>query len=147
MANYGPSLHSCFHWGCVCTNFRLDFYIFFFSFFFLKKTFLNFLFLLIFSFFIFITGTPKHIVNFHLKLNPFAAKMLMINRYFDISAAKRDLKYTPVIEFEKGWSNTIVWFQENWLNKYNEKNNKNEKIEEEKESLEDDTKLLEKKME
>jgi nucleoside-diphosphate-sugar epimerase len=28
-----------------------------------------------------ITGTPKHIVNYHLKLNPFAVKMLVINRY------------------------------------------------------------------
>jgi hypothetical protein len=26
------------------------------------------------------TGTPKHIVNYHLKLNPFAVKMLVIDR-------------------------------------------------------------------
>ena len=28
----------------------------------------------------YITGTPKHIVNYKLKLNPFAVKMLMIDR-------------------------------------------------------------------
>lgn len=28
-----------------------------------------------------LTGTPKHVVNYHLKLNPFAVKMLVINRY------------------------------------------------------------------
>jgi hypothetical protein len=40
-------------------------------------------------------------VNFKLKLNPFAAKMMMIHRYFDISAAERDLKYKPIIAFEQ----------------------------------------------
>jgi hypothetical protein len=54
-----------------------------------------------FIFHLFYIGTPKHIVNFTLKLNPFAAKMLMINRYFDISAAERDLKYKPLIEFDQ----------------------------------------------
>ena len=27
-----------------------------------------------------LTGTPKHVVNYHLKLNPFAVKMLVIHR-------------------------------------------------------------------
>ena len=53
-----------------------------------------------------------------MKLNPFAVKMLMINRYFDISAAKKDLKYEPLIEFEQGWASTIDWFKINWLPKY-----------------------------
>ena len=44
--------------------------------------------------------------------------MLMINRYFDISAAKKDLHYEPVIKFEEGWAMTIDWFQKNWLPKY-----------------------------
>lgn len=65
-----------------------------------------------------VSGTPKHVVNYHLKLNPFAVKMLVINRYFDISAAKRDLKYSPLIEFDKGWNDTIKWFKENWLPNY-----------------------------
>ena len=69
----------------------------------------------------YLSGTPKHIVNFHLKLNPFAVKMLVIHRAFNIEAAKRDLKYKPIISFENGWKETIVWFQHNWLPKYNEK--------------------------
>jgi hypothetical protein len=27
-----------------------------------------------------VTGTPKHVVNYYLKLNPFAVKMLVIDR-------------------------------------------------------------------
>lgn len=65
-----------------------------------------------------LTNTPKHVVNYHLKLNPFAVKMLVINRYFDISAAERDLKYTPLITFERGWAETIEWYRLNWLPKY-----------------------------
>lgn len=62
-----------------------------------------------------LTGTPKHVVNYHLKLNPFAVKMLIIHRYFNISAAQHDLQYAPVISFEKGWEETKVWFKEHWL--------------------------------
>jgi hypothetical protein len=35
--------------------------------------------------FAFISGVPSHIVNYKLKLNPFAVKMLVIDRSFDIS--------------------------------------------------------------
>lgn len=65
-----------------------------------------------------ISGIPKHKVNYYLKLNPFAVKMLVINRAFNISAAKRDLKYEPIYTFEEGWASTIEWFQKNWLPKY-----------------------------
>ncbi|CAM9262091.1 unnamed protein product [Ectocarpus fasciculatus] len=65
-----------------------------------------------------VTGTPKHVVNYKLKLNPFAVKMLIINRFFNISAAERDLKYKPVISFKDGWAQTIEWFKNNWLPKY-----------------------------
>ena len=68
-----------------------------------------------------LTGTPKHVINYKLKLNPFAVKMLIIHRYFDISGAQRDLKYEPIITFEQGWAGTIEWFQKNWLPKYLEK--------------------------
>jgi hypothetical protein len=68
-----------------------------------------------------VSGVPQHVVNFHMKLNPFAVKMLTINRYFDISNAKRDLKYTPLITFEDGWASTIAWFQQHWLPKYHER--------------------------
>jgi nucleoside-diphosphate-sugar epimerase len=72
----------------------------------------------LFIFTLFFIGTPQHVVNFTVKLNPFAVKMLMINRYFDISAAKKDLKYEPLIEFEQGWASTIDWFKIHWLPKY-----------------------------
>ncbi len=65
-----------------------------------------------------ITGTPKHIVNYHLKLNPFAVKMLVIHRDFNIAAARRDLHYEPVINFNEGWKSTIEWFKVNWLPKF-----------------------------
>lgn len=67
-----------------------------------------------------LTGTPSHKVNYHLKLNPFAVKMLVINRYFDISAAKKDLQYSPLKSFEQGWTETIEWFKANWLPQYKE---------------------------
>lgn len=65
-----------------------------------------------------LTGTPKHVVNYRLKLNPFAVKMLIIHRYFNISAAERDLHYKPLIAFDEGWAQTIEWFKNNWLPKY-----------------------------
>ncbi|CAE7506716.1 Nsdhl [Symbiodinium microadriaticum] len=36
-----------------------------------------------------LTGTPKHVVNFKLKLNPFAVKMLLIHRYIPPSRSAR----------------------------------------------------------
>jgi nucleoside-diphosphate-sugar epimerase len=54
----------------------------------------------------------------HFKLKPFTVKMLVIHRYFDISNAKRDLKYEPLISFDEGWEQTIEWFKTNWLPKY-----------------------------
>ena len=62
-----------------------------------------------------VSGTPKHVVNYKLKLNPFAVQMLVINRYFNIDAARKELKYKPVVEFEEGWADTIDWFKRNWL--------------------------------
>ena len=52
------------------------------------------------------------------KLNPFAVRMLMIHRYFDITAAERDLKYEPILTFEEGWNQTLDWFKENWVPKF-----------------------------
>eukprot|EP00536_Pseudo-nitzschia_multiseries_P001372 jgi/Psemu1/181088/e_gw1.18.260.1 len=52
------------------------------------------------------------------KLTPFTVKMLIINRYFNIKNAKRDLQYVPLISFEKGWPETIEWFKINWLPEY-----------------------------
>jgi len=44
--------------------------------------------------------------------------MSIIHRYFDISNAKRDLGYEPLIAFDQGWSETIEWFKMNWLPEY-----------------------------
>ena len=52
------------------------------------------------------------------KLNPFTVRMMVIHRYFDISNAKRDLKYEPLVTFDKGWPETIEWFQQHWLPKW-----------------------------
>ena len=68
-----------------------------------------------------ITGIPQHRINYHLKLNPFAVKMLLIHRYFNISAAERDLNYHPVKTFQKGWEETKVWFKEHWLPEFQTK--------------------------
>jgi sterol-4alpha-carboxylate 3-dehydrogenase (decarboxylating) len=62
-----------------------------------------------------VSGTPKHVVNYKLKLNPFAVQMLVINRYFNIDAARKELKYEPLVDFEEGWADTIDWFKQNWL--------------------------------
>jgi nucleoside-diphosphate-sugar epimerase len=53
-----------------------------------------------------------------IKLNPFAARMLMIHRWFDIDAARRDLAYEPVIAFEQGWADTVEWFRTVWAPQY-----------------------------
>ena len=52
------------------------------------------------------------------RLNPFAARMLMIHRYFDIEASKRDLGYEPLISFEQGWTDTVEWFRTVWAPQY-----------------------------
>lgn len=50
-----------------------------------------------------------------IKLNPFTVTVLTMHRWFDISAAERDLKYKPVIHYRDGWNETKVWFKKNWL--------------------------------
>ena len=49
------------------------------------------------------------------KLNDFTVKMLIINRYFDISNIVEDMGYKPLIPFERGWADTIKWFKKYWL--------------------------------
>jgi hypothetical protein len=46
-----------------------------------------------------------------LKLTPFSVKMLVINRWFSIHNATRDLGYKPIISFSEGWASTIDWYQ------------------------------------
>lgn len=47
--------------------------------------------------------------------------MLIIHRWFDISAAERDLKYKPIVTFEEGFAKTTSWLKENWLPKFKAK--------------------------
>jgi nucleoside-diphosphate-sugar epimerase len=42
------------------------------------------------------------------KLTPFTIRMLSIHRYFDVSAARMDLGYRPVVSFEEGWAATVA---------------------------------------
>ena len=58
------------------------------------------------------TGTPYPHVMRRLKLNTFAVKMLLIDRWFDISRAERDLEYVPLYSFDDGWAQTIAYFRE-----------------------------------
>ena len=44
--------------------------------------------------------------------------MLMIHRWFDIEASRRDLGYEPLIPFEQGWADTVEWFKTVWAPKH-----------------------------
>lgn len=50
-----------------------------------------------------------------LKLNPFNVRVLVMHRWFRIDAAEKDLKFKPIIGFDKGWPDAIAWFRDNWL--------------------------------
>jgi nucleoside-diphosphate-sugar epimerase len=49
------------------------------------------------------------------KLNVFNVFVLTMNRWFDISAAEKDLEFKPIIGFREGWADTIEWFKQYWL--------------------------------
>jgi nucleoside-diphosphate-sugar epimerase len=49
------------------------------------------------------------------KLSCFSVRMLLMNRWFRISAIERDLGYKPVVGFQEGWADTVCWFREYWL--------------------------------
>ena len=52
------------------------------------------------------------------KLTPFSVRMLLINRYFDISNAKRDLNYEPIYSYDDAWEITMDWFEKEWMPKH-----------------------------
>lgn len=58
------------------------------------------------------------------KLNVFNVFVLTMNRWFRIDAAEQCLDYKPIISFEKGWQDTIEWFKENWLPRFNKQDHK-----------------------
>lgn len=47
------------------------------------------------------------------KLRPFAVTMLVIDRSFDISAAREELGYEPLYTYEEAMDRTLKWFREN----------------------------------
>jgi nucleoside-diphosphate-sugar epimerase len=67
------------------------------------------------------------ILNKKFKLNYFTVRMSTMHRYFDISNAKRDLKYQPIISFEEAWPITLQYFQEQWLPQFLQEQSKNKK--------------------
>lgn len=67
------------------------------------------------------------ILNTKFKLNYFSLRMVTMHRYFNISRAKKDLKYTPVRPFEEAWPSTLEWFKEHWLPEFQKKSGGNKK--------------------
>ena len=59
-----------------------------------------------------------YLLGITLKLNLFNVRVLTMHRWFDISAAEKDLGYKPVVDFKEGWADTLVWFRANWLPKF-----------------------------
>lgn len=55
------------------------------------------------------------LTGLRLKLNVFSVRMLTMHRWFDISNAKRDLGFEPIVSFKEEWPRTIEWFRKNWL--------------------------------
>ncbi|CAM9159661.1 unnamed protein product [Ascophyllum nodosum] len=72
----------------------------------------------------YICGVIGRCLGRKLKINPFTVKMLLIHRWFDISAAERDLKYKPLVTFEDGFAKTLEWLKGNWLPKFEARHSK-----------------------
>mmetsp|Transcript_44123 Transcript_44123/g.106341 ORF Transcript_44123/g.106341 Transcript_44123/m.106341 type:complete len:412 (+) Transcript_44123:131-1366(+) len=49
------------------------------------------------------------------KLSYFNVLVLTMHRWFDISAAEKDLDFKPIIDFREGWDETKAVFQKTWL--------------------------------
>ena len=58
-----------------------------------------------------------------MKLNKFNVTVLTMHRWFDISAAEKDLGFQPIVGFREGWDETKTWFKENWLPMQTKSNN------------------------
>jgi len=56
-----------------------------------------------------------YLFDIQIKLNRFNIIVLTMHRWFDVSAAQRDLKYEPIIPYSVGWPETISWFKQHWL--------------------------------
>jgi hypothetical protein len=58
------------------------------------------------------------------KLNLFNVFVVTIHRWFDITAAETELKYSPIIPFDEGFEDCIEWFKQNWLPNFKKQRNK-----------------------
>ena len=56
-----------------------------------------------------------YLLGVTLKLSHFNVKMLTMHRWFNISAAEKDLNYKPIVTFTDGWADTLDWFKQHWL--------------------------------
>eukprot|EP00039_Didymoeca_costata_P000174 m.44461 g.44461 ORF g.44461 m.44461 type:complete len:397 (+) comp10096_c0_seq3:23-1213(+) len=61
-----------------------------------------------------------YVAGLKLKLNPFNVKVLTMHRWFKITAAERDLHFSPIIRFDEGWEDNTKWFQTHWLPSFHE---------------------------
>ena len=55
----------------------------------------------------YIAGVFNSIIGGKGKLNPFAARMMMNNRYFSIREIQTDLGYEPIVKFEEKWGESF----------------------------------------
>jgi len=62
-----------------------------------------------------------YLFDIQIKLNRFNIIVLTMHRWFDVSAAQRDLKYEPIIPYSVGWPETIAWFKQHWLPGFHER--------------------------
>lgn len=53
------------------------------------------------------------VTGMNFRINPFTVKMMTIHRWFDISNAKKDLHYKPIVTSEEGFRLTMDWFKKN----------------------------------
>ncbi len=58
------------------------------------------------------------ILGTQFKLNIFNVRLMIMHRWFRITAAEKDLHYQPVIGYKEGMADTTEWFRLNWLPKF-----------------------------
>ena len=69
----------------------------------------------------YLLDTVSWLTGMKFKLNVFNINVLTMHRWFSIDEAIDDLGYEPIVTYEDGWKDTLEWFKQNWLAKYNEK--------------------------
>lgn len=62
-----------------------------------------------------LANVAGYVLRKKFKLTYFSLRMMVMHRYFDISRAKRDLRYEPLYAFAEKWPETLDWFKQHWL--------------------------------